>query len=88
MLKPDQQRPGPIVLFCSMIVAGLLSPLATAEVMSHGEMAGAIRSANYPCAHVIKIDSAGDNAWVVQCNSGKFNVSRDQNGNFQVTQTE
>ena len=71
-----------------MIVAGFISPQATAADVSHGEMAGAIRSANYPCAHVLEIDSAGDNAWVVQCNSGKFNVSRDQNGNFQVTQTD
>ena len=70
----------------SVIVGSLLSaPLAAAEV-SHGEMAAAIRSANYPCAHVRKIDRTGDNAWVVQCNSGTFRVSRAQDGGFDVTQ--
>ena len=88
MHKPKQQGPGSIVLFCSMVAGVLLSPLATAADVNHGEMAGAIRSANYPCAPVLKVDSTGDNAWVVQCNSGKFDVSRDQNGNFQVTQAD
>jgi hypothetical protein len=88
MHTPRQERPGSIVLFCSMIAGGLLSLQASAADVSHGEMAGAIRSANYPCAQVLNIDSTGDNAWVVQCNSGKFNVSRDQNGDFQVTQSD
>lgn len=88
MHTPGQQGPGSIVLICSMVFGALLSPLATAADVSHGEMAGAIRSANYPCAHVLKVDSAGDNAWVVQCNSGKFDVSRDQNGNFRVTKAD
>lgn len=88
MLKPKQQSRGSLTLFFSVIVVVLLSPVAIAADVSHGEMAGAIRGANYPCAHVLKIDSAGDNAWVVQCNSGKFNVSRDENGKFKVSQTD
>jgi len=88
MHKPKQQSLGSMVLFCSVIVGGLFSPQATAADVSHGEIAGAIRSANYPCAQVLKVDSDGDNAWVVQCNSGKFNVSRDQNGDLKVTQTD
>jgi hypothetical protein len=88
MHKPKQQNLESIVLFCSVIVGGVLSPQATAAGVSHGEMAGAIRSANYPCAQVLKVDSDGDNTWIVQCNSGKFNVSRNQNGDFKVTQTD
>jgi hypothetical protein len=73
--------------FLASIIAGSLvsNPLAAAEV-SHGEMAAAIRSASYPCAHVRKIDRASDNAWVVECNSGTFRVSRDQDGRFDVIQ--
>lgn len=88
MLKPKQQSRGSLTLFFSVIVVVLLSPVAIAADVSHGEMAGAIRGANYPCAQVLKIDGAGDNAWVVQCNSGKFNVSRDENGKFKVSQTD
>ncbi len=88
MHKPILLNPESLVLFCSVIVGGLLSPQATAADVSHGEMAAAIRSANYPCAQILKVDSDGNNVWVVQCNSGKFNVSRDQNGDLKVTQTD
>lgn len=83
-----KQRTARSLAFLGSMIAGSLvsTPLAAAEV-SHGEMAGAIRSANYPCAHVQKVDSAGANAWVVRCNSGTFNVSRDKEGRFTVTQT-
>jgi hypothetical protein len=57
--------------------------VAAAEV-PHGEMAAAIRSAGYPCAHVLKIDSVAGDAWVVECNSGAFSVSRDRDGRFEV----
>lgn len=84
MQKPKQQYLRLTVLFSCLIVSGLFSPHVTAVDVSHGELAGAIRSAEYPCAHVRQVDSNGDNAWIVQCNSGKFNVSRDQNGDFTV----
>jgi len=77
-----------MILFCSAIVGGLFSLQATAAEVSHGEMAAAIRSAHYPCDQVLNVDSDGDNARVVQCNSGNFNVSRDQNDNFKVTRTD
>lgn len=64
-----------------------VAPQARATEMTHGEAAAVIRSANYPCAHVQALESVGDSAWSVQCNSGKFRVSRDQDGNFTVTQT-
>jgi hypothetical protein len=65
----------------------LASP-ATAEEMSHGEMAAAIRSADYPCAHVLGLESSGDNAWSVDCNSGTFLVTRNEDGSYAVTQTK
>lgn len=87
MPRLEQHKAGSLIFLGSMIAGSLVTlPVAAAE-MSHGEMAGAIRSANYPCAHVVKIDSTGDNAWVVQCNSGTFSVSRDQDGRFTVTKT-
>ena len=88
MQIPKQQYLRSTVLFFCVIVSGMFSPHVTAVDVSHGEMAGAIRNANYPCAQVLNIDSNGDNAWIVQCNSGKFNVSRDHNGDFKVTQTD
>jgi hypothetical protein len=72
----------------AMLVTLTAAPLVNAAEMTHGEMAAAIRSANYPCAHVQALESAGEEAWSVQCNSGKFRVSRDKDGNFTVTQTE
>lgn len=88
MARRYQGNLGLTAFLGSMMAGGLVSaPLAAAEV-SHGEMAGAIRSANYPCAHVVKIDRTGDNAWVVQCNSGTFRVSREPDGRFNVTQAD
>lgn len=87
MQKSKHQFLRSTVLFC-LIASGLFSPHVTAFDVSHGELAGAIRSASYPCAQVQNVDSNGDNAWIVQCNSGKFNVSRDKNGDFKVTQTD
>jgi hypothetical protein len=88
MHKPKQQNPGSMVLFCSLIIVSLFSAQSSATDVSQGELAGAIRSADYPCAQVLKVDSDGTNAWLVQCNSGKFSVSRDQDGDFNVIQTD
>jgi hypothetical protein len=88
MHKPKQKNPGSMVLFCSLIIVSLFSAQSTATDVSQGELAGAIRSADYPCAQVLKVDSDGTNAWLVQCNSGKFSVSRDQDGDFNVIQTD
>jgi hypothetical protein len=88
MHKPKQQNPGSMVLFCSLIIVSLFSAQSSATDVSQGELAGAIRSADYPCAQVLKVDSDGTNAWLVQCNSGKFSVSRDQDGDFKVIQTD
>ena len=88
MHKPKQKNPGSMVLFFSLIIVSLFSAQSTATDVSQGELAGAIRSADYPCAQVLKVDSDGTNAWLVQCNSGKFSVSRDQDGDFNVIQTD
>ncbi|MFN2140369.1 MAG: hypothetical protein ACK2U5_07800 [Candidatus Promineifilaceae bacterium] len=61
----------------------LLQPTFADEV-SDGEMAAAIRGTNYPCDHVLQMQSAGDNSWLVQCNSGTYQVSRDENGELTV----
>jgi hypothetical protein len=62
----------------------LVQPAFAAEMVSDGEMAAAIRSADYPCDHVLQMQSAGDNGWLVQCNSGTYQVTRDENGQFTV----
>ena len=87
MQKAKQRFLSSTLLFC-VIASGVFSPHVTAVDVSHGELAGAIRSASYPCAQVINVDSNGDNAWIVQCNSGTFNVIRDKNGEFTVTQSD
>lgn len=78
----------------SMMISGVLIFLLTiaswvdASETTHGEMRAAIRSANLPCANVINLESTGNNNWIVQCNSGKFRVTRDQSGKFTVSQIE
>ena len=57
---------------------------AFADEVSDGEMAAAIRGTNYPCDHVLQMQSAGDNGWLVQCNSGTYQVTRDENGQLTV----
>ena len=61
----------------------LVLPAFAAEV-SNGEMAAAIRSADYPCDHVLEVQTTGDNGWLVQCNSGTYQVTRDENGQLTV----
>lgn len=67
-----------------VVVGGLALGTVQAAEVAHGEMAGAIRSAGYPCAHVLKLDSAGPDTWIVECNSGAFRVSRERDGRFTV----
>jgi hypothetical protein len=50
-------------------------------------MAAAIRSADYPCEHVLGQQATGNNDWRVQCNSGTYQVTRDANGQFSVVKT-
>ncbi len=63
-------------------------PQSLADEMSHGEMAGIIRSADHPCTRVLDLQSSGENAWKVQCNSGSFIVIRDADGRYSVTASE
>lgn len=64
----------------------VVQPAFAAE-MNDGEMAAAIRSADYPCDHVLELQASGDNGWRVQCNSGTYQVTRDANGQFSVVKT-
>ena len=61
----------------------LVKPAFAAET-NDGEMAAAIRSADYPCQQVLELQASGDNGWRVRCNSGTFQVTRDANGQFSV----
>jgi len=64
----------------------LVQPSFAAEI-SHGAIAAAIRSADYPCQQVLKLQATGSNGWLVQCNSGTYQVTRDANGQFSVVKT-
>ena len=78
----------------SVTISGVLIAFLTvafcvdASEVAHGEVRSAIRSADFACKQVINLESGGDNTWVVKCNSGKFRVTRDQNGKFTVSQIE
>lgn len=61
---------------------------ALAQTPSHGELAAAIRSAGLPCAHVTGFSASGDNAWLVQCNSGSFLVRKTQTGEYSVSASQ
>ena len=73
---------GVIVIFLAMAFS------VDASEMTYGEMQAAIRSANFPCANVIDLESSKENSWIVKCNSGKYRVTRDKNGKFTVNKTE
>ena len=73
--------------FLNTFIAILLMVFASqlyAEEMSNGKMSGIIRSANHPCAKVIKLQPDGENSWKVQCDSGSFNVAGNADGKFSV----
>ena len=78
----DLQRIGLVLT----ALPGLVLPTFAAEV-NDGEMAAAIRSADHPCEHVLGQQATGDNDWLVQCNSGTYQVTRDANGQFSVVKT-
>ena len=65
----------------------LVQPAFAAEV-DDGEMAAAIRGADYPCDHVLEVQATGDNGWLVQCSSGTYQVTRDANGQFNVVKAD
>ena len=51
----------------------------------YGTMAAVIRSASFPCAHVQSINRAGHDMWSVECNSGRYKVTRDADGEYSVS---
>ena len=86
MLIQHQFRIIPLRILKAFIAVLIIvfTPQSYAEEMSNGQMAGIIRSANHPCAKVIKLQPARENTWKVQCNSGSFNVTRNADGQFSV----
>ena len=65
----------------------LYSIYLNASDMTHGEMAGIIRSADYPCAHVLEIQQSSDHSWKVMCNAGAYIVNKDADGSYTVKAT-
>jgi len=76
-----------VMLVLSSILA-VASISAFAEEPDYGTLAAAIRSANLPCDHVIRVTSAGANAWHVRCNSGHFLVIRNDDGEYSATKSK
>ena len=76
-------RTGLLVLLSAVLVMGNVS--AFAEEPDYGTLAAAIRSSKLPCEHVIRVSPAGTNAWNVECNSGKFHVIRNDEGEYSAT---
>jgi hypothetical protein len=79
-------------LTCLTIIAASLLVISIPEViaaeMSQGEMAGIIRSSGNPCNKVLDLMPTSDSSWTVQCNSGKFVVKRDAEGQYSVEPVE
>ena len=75
------------ILIVILIVIGSI-PQLSAEEVSHGEMAGIIRTAGHPCARVLDLQRTGKNSWNVKCNSGSFLVTRDTNGEFTIAASD
>ena len=69
----------------AVLTVFIFAPQLSAAEMSHGEMAGIIRSAGEPCKKVLNMQSSGENSWKVECNSGTFTVTRDADGKTTVT---
>jgi hypothetical protein len=60
---------------------------AFATGIDRGDRVAAISSADYPCQQVLDLQETGNNAWRVQCNSGTYQVSRDEEGRFSVVRS-
>lgn len=71
----------------ALTTALTLSQPVFATEMDHGEMVAAIRSADYPCQRVLELQDTGENTWLVQCNSGTYQVTREASGNYSVIKT-
>ena len=82
--RVDAIAPPPFVMWLGL-AAALASGSAAATDIAWGELASAIRSADFPCAQVLNAADIGDNTWTVECNSGKFRVTRDQTGQHSVS---
>ena len=84
-LARSSLKAGLLLLLSSVLVVGNVS--AFAEEPDYGTLAAAIRSSSLPCDHVIRVSPAGSNAWNVECNSGKFHVIRNDDGEYSATKS-
>lgn len=72
----------------ALATALTLSQPAFATEMDHGVMVAAIRSADFPCQRVLEMQDTGNNTWLVQCNSGTYQVTREASGNYSVVKAD
>ena len=69
-----------------LVITTLLSVSSLiAGEMSHGEMAGIIRSSDLPCAHVLNLQETSKSSWTVECNAGTYNVNRTSDEAYSVS---
>jgi hypothetical protein len=71
-----------IIIFGMFLMLCSLS--LNASDMTYGEMAGIIRSADYPCARVLELEQTGNNTWIVKCNAGSYSVGKLADGHYAV----
>ena len=87
MTRKIQPMPSPVKVAVGMAATGIL--LAANAVANpappHGELAATIRTAGMPCAHVIEVQSAGEDRWSVRCNAGDYTVERDSEGKLKAS---
>ena len=70
-------------IIIGMITLMSVSGIVAAE-MTHGEMAGIIRSAEHPCTQVLHLEEIDKNSWKVECNSGEYTVQKNAEEQFTV----
>ena len=88
MSKSSEYRSPNIKLLFGLATLLATMSVAFAQTPGNGELAAAIRSADFPCAHVIEVAASGDNAWRVQCNSGTFVVRKAETGEYSVSPSD
>ena len=69
-----------IALTILISVSGLI-----AGEMTHGEIAGIIRSSDLPCTHVLDLQQMSETSWEVECNAGKYKVNKKSDDKYSVS---
>ena len=75
------------IIFLSITLLHIVSSVL-ADDMSHGEMAGIIRSSDLPCKHVLNLQQTSESSWKVECNAGIYSVSKTSDEAYSVSTIE